>query len=978
MPSGTRAAWLPHTFPQTRRLTTDERFCSAQSAAALATYPPIVVDPKAAPRPVAFAPGDAPALANALSELAAAGPAEAGVVSGNAFAYTSFAAVPGVSARDADPLTPDDHIRLASALPTDELAAAPAAAPAASAEGGDAYEESDYEEELSADTLAAVIGSDTQPPTYTLAVPNSYFGTVMGAELQRVINISGVSPQTMSLASHTAAAPDSGDAPRIVAGEGYSAVAYARPETPAAVRAAGAPSAAPLFRSFQVKRLQSKGGKKRKGKGKKKKGKGKKKKGAAGAAAANLEASGGRPAQTYPRPANAAMGIQALTSSQLQARARQGSQAQAPVAALHSAARGEAATTLPPATPAKGLANQAAVVALLAARPAGSLASTDPVAAAAAEGLLWRSLSRPHYAPKAKAAPAPAPERAPAGAAAPSLAAQAAPAPGSQGTGTLSQGSGTLTQGAARADVPQISAPQRLNSEAATARLPVLAAVDALSVQQQATMLASAPDVALCAGNGFVVEVVNQLMAVMTSDGTTVTPPTALPTFFGAGAPFDRPGFFAQASCVYDAADSKRFFLGANYVLTDQATGAVTDSIYVLATSNSSDPRQGWTGPFLVLTDGLAFNGSAWAPQMAACAPTGCLGDAPALGIDQHGVWVAVNLFAPNGGPFVGPLLVGVSKADLVAPAGAPKFPATQTLAGWPAEPLAFSLMPARTQAGSAHDQSANGTLFVVGTAASLQAPASAPRQLVSWAITNTQSLSGLGVVAVSAPAYLKSAPFVAPDAPGLGLAVQQPGSAAALRPGDGRITGVSYSDGLLWAGASTAVSGGGSLVQGAIYWVIDPVATSQAYAPTILTQGYVALGEASFLNPVVVANARGQGLVAGTVVGRATNLTLAYVPVTLTSHGAAALVHVPRMADTALQGLPAGGQPAVAALAGKGLVASGHTSAATVDEQGAIWVATEVASVPTLFCSAQVFQSQPFCPNWGTLLLHLNATLFA
>ena len=60
---------------------------------------------------------------------------------------------------------------------------------------------------------------------------------------------------------------------------------------------------------------------------------------------------------------------------------------------------------------------------------------------------------------------------------------------------------------------------------------------------------------------------------------------------------------------------------------------------------------------------------------------------------------VAVNLFAPNGGPFVGPLLVGVRKADLVAPAGAPKFPATQTLAGWPAEPLAFSLMPARTQA---------------------------------------------------------------------------------------------------------------------------------------------------------------------------------------------------------------------------------------------------------------------------------------
>jgi hypothetical protein len=39
---------------------------------------------------------------------------------------------------------------------------------------------------------------------------------------------------------------------------------------------------------------------------------------------------------------------------------------------------------------------------------------------------------------------------------------------------------------------------------------------------------------------------------------------------------------------VYDAADSQRFFLGANYVLTDKATGAVSDSMYVIATSNSS------------------------------------------------------------------------------------------------------------------------------------------------------------------------------------------------------------------------------------------------------------------------------------------------------------------------------------------------------------------------------------------------------
>ncbi len=57
----------------------------------------------------------------------------------------------------------------------------------------------------------------------------------------------------------------------------------------------------------------------------------------------------------------------------------------------------------------------------------------------------------------------------------------------------------------------------------------------------------------------------------------------------------------------------------------------------------AADPKQGWTGPFMVLTDGLAFNGSAWTPELAACAPGGCLGDAPALGLDQHGLWRAAR-----------------------------------------------------------------------------------------------------------------------------------------------------------------------------------------------------------------------------------------------------------------------------------------------------------------------------------------------
>ncbi len=57
------------------------------------------------------------------------------------------------------------------------------------------------------------------------------------------------------------------------------------------------------------------------------------------------------------------------------------------------------------------------------------------------------------------------------------------------------------------------------------------------------------------------------------------------------------------------------------------------------------------------------------------------------------------------------------------------------------------------------------------------------------------------GAVLVSAPSTPNALPVVAPDARGLGLVAHQPGGAPALRPGDGRVTGLSYSGGLLWAG---------------------------------------------------------------------------------------------------------------------------------------------------------------------------------
>jgi hypothetical protein len=131
------------------------------------------------------------------------------------------------------------------------------------------------------------------------------------------------------------------------------------------------------------------------------------------------------------------------------------------------------------------------------------------------------------------------------------------------------------------------------------------------------------PDQGLCAGNGFVVEMVNSAYTVYRPNGTVVTGP------FNVNGPFDEglTEFTSDPRCHFDAA-TNTWFAVILFISADN-----TRSTIDLAVNSSGDPTKLWTVYRIDTTD----IGGATGPKHPACP---CLGDQPLLGIDQFNVYI--------------------------------------------------------------------------------------------------------------------------------------------------------------------------------------------------------------------------------------------------------------------------------------------------------------------------------------------------
>lgn len=432
------------------------------------------------------------------------------------------------------------------------------------------------------------------------------------------------------------------------------------------------------------------------------------------------------------------------------------------------------------------------------------------------------------------------------------------------------------------------------------------------------------PDQALCVGNGYVMEAVNDVLNIFNTAGESVLPDNTatnivsgfprdvnhavdLNSFFGYPAAVNRSTgargqFVTDPTCIYDAG-AKRFFFVVLTLEVNPTTGAFTTVNHLdLAVSQSSNPTAGWNIYRIDVTN----DGSAGTTG----GPCPCLGDYPHIGADANGIYLTTNAFPWGPGDFDGAQIYALSKAQLVAGAAnvtMVHFDTTGMLAG---NLPGYTVWPAHTP-GTGYDNHAGGTEYLMST----DGFSDPGTDLDVWALTNTSSLNSatpavslsnttLTVGAYATPPKQQqpgsgTAPgtdvaqgyclndSTTPTVAGVGcwrlLVGAPPAPEVVSRPdsSDTRMQQVMFANGKLWGAFGTAVTvvGGGN--RAGIEWVIvKPDTSTGSLLASLTRQGYLAAAGYDFTYPAVGITASGRGVLAFTATGNATYPSAGYASI--------------------------------------------------------------------------------------------------
>jgi hypothetical protein len=483
------------------------------------------------------------------------------------------------------------------------------------------------------------------------------------------------------------------------------------------------------------------------------------------------------------------------------------------------------------------------------------------------------------------------------------------------------------------------------------------------------------PDQALCAGHGFVMEAINNAIAVFRADGDRVAGPEALSQFYHLqpevirSTPVVYGQFISDPRCYYDSATS-RWFVTELEIDTNPATGAdANHSSVLIAVSKTSDP----TGSYYLYSFDTS-SGTGTDPQHPQCP---CFGDQPLIGADAHGFYVSTNEFSIHGAAFNGAQIYALSKAKLESgslgvvvhiDAGAiPTPPVDQAFGS-----LWYSVQPA-SSAGANDDEhhDRSGTEYFLSALQFGYAPLD--NRIAVWALTNTASLDKgtpnlqLLHTVISSESYgavdafgasQKTGPTPLRDALGDTDAVNQ------LNANDDRMNQVVFANGALWSGLNTNVSVGGQTRQGIAWFSVEPELDDGDLRAHIRNQGYVAVSGEDVLFPSIAVGWNGQAVMAFTLSGPDYYPSAAYAK--LGDSAGNVRVIGPGVG-------PDDGFTGYAAYGGNGIARWGDYSAAVADEFGNIWMAAEYIGQQ---CTFATFSADTTCggtrsllANWGTFV---------
>ncbi len=408
------------------------------------------------------------------------------------------------------------------------------------------------------------------------------------------------------------------------------------------------------------------------------------------------------------------------------------------------------------------------------------------------------------------------------------------------------------------------------------------------------------PDQGLCAGNGFVVEAVNDVVQVYDTGGNALLNggnAVDLNTFYGYPAAIDRVGGtgdgpeITDPSCIYDAGVN-RFFL---VVLTldrvgTTATIAQTDHLDI-AVSNSGDPTGSWTIYKLPVqddgTDGTPDHGC-FQILSGHLVHGACLGDYPHIGSDASGIYLTTNEFSlqPGAPGFFGSQIYAISKQALVSGASSIPFEHLDTLGAGP-DGAGFTVWPAQS-AGAHYDSDNNGTEFFLSSRAVFTDEGTSD-SILQWALTNTASLNSatpdLAGTIRDVPVEEYAVPGLARQPAGnhpledciadttvhptcnttvAGIGTHNAATFAnhSLNANDSRMQQVMYANGKLWGALDTEVTVNDVDRAGIAYYVLNP------NSGHVVVQGQLGSSDTDYTYPAIGVLQNGRGVMAFTLTG--------------------------------------------------------------------------------------------------------------
>jgi hypothetical protein len=470
------------------------------------------------------------------------------------------------------------------------------------------------------------------------------------------------------------------------------------------------------------------------------------------------------------------------------------------------------------------------------------------------------------------------------------------------------------------------------------------------------------PDQGLAAGNGFILEIVNDAIAVYSQNTQALLMgPTPVSQFFKRspaiirGTPNVFGDFLSDPRAYFDR-QTRRWFVSILEIDTNPANGVrQKHSRLLLAVSRNADP----TGQFNLFSIDTTDDGTNGTPSHPNCP---CFGDQPLLGSNENGIFISTNEFGIVRG-FNGAQIYALGKEQLAAGV-APTVVHLDNIS-FP-EGIPFSIQPAISRPGDeGEDENGEGIEFLLSVP---NITLLFDNRLAVWSLSNTRSLTFATPSLSLNHVIIASETFgVPPDAEQkagptpLGTSLGEPEELVATN--DQRMQQVMFVDGQLWGAVTTSVKQGPNCVTGfesdckaGIAWfVVRPKFEGSKFRAELRRQGYISVQGANVFFPSVAIGDNGKGVIGFALSGHDFFPSTAFVrldhkgtgPVTIAAAGVE----------------PEDGFSGYAAFGGSGSGRWGdYTAAVTLDED-TIWFATEFIPGGTRVPLA----------NWGTFIARIR-----